>query len=104
MRDHSVRKGQTRRMPALHGGGMGTPSAKGRATKIGKVGRGLTYQRVPNQDSYPELNALLQREPMEDITHVGRYMYMVKITITTLTASQGGGISARTLQLWHALV
>jgi len=36
---------------------------------------------------------------MEDITHVGRYMYMVKITITTLTASQGGGISARTLAL-----
>ena len=37
----------------------GAPNAKGRATKVSKVGRGLTYLGVPNEDCYPELNALL---------------------------------------------
>ena len=45
----------------------GAPNAKGRATKVSKVGR-----RVPNEDCYPELNALPQREPMEGIPHIGR--------------------------------
>src|SRR6218665_3178973 len=50
----------------------GAPSAKGRATKVSKVGRGLTCQGVPNEDCYPELNALSQREPVDDIPHIGR--------------------------------
>ena len=48
---------------------MGAPSTKGRATKVSKVGRDLPYYGVPNKDCYPELNALPQREPMEDIPH-----------------------------------
>ena len=45
----------------------GAPNAKGRATKVSKVSRG-----VPNEDCYPELNALPQGEPMEDIPHICR--------------------------------
>src|SRR6218665_3239983 len=51
---------------------MGAPSAKERATKVSKVGWGLPYYGVPNEDCYPELNALPQRKPMEDIPHIGR--------------------------------
>ena len=36
----------------------GGPSAKGRATKVSKVGRGLPYYGVTNEDCYPELNAV----------------------------------------------
>jgi len=59
MEDHSIPKGQLLEGPALHGGGTGkwdmkeallsraevagTPSAKGRTTKVSKVGRGLAY-------------------------------------------------------------
>ena len=52
----------------------GTSNAKGRATKVSKVSRGLAYLGIPNYDSNPELNALPQRKPMEDIKHIGRYM------------------------------
>src|SRR6218665_2453468 len=87
MGDHSIPKGHHGEGPALHDGGAskwdmkeallnrakvaGAPSAKGRATKVSKVGRGLPYSGVPNEDCYPELNALPQREPMEDIPRIG---------------------------------
>jgi len=60
--DHSI----PRKSSALHGGGAskwnmkessegvaGTPSAKRKATKVNKVGRGLTYYGLSNYDSYP---------------------------------------------------
>src|SRR6218665_1915046 len=59
MGDHSIPKGQPQRRPALHDGGAskwdmkeallsrakvtGAPSAKGRATKVSKVGRPLPF-------------------------------------------------------------
>src|SRR6218665_2579749 len=54
---------------------MGAPSAKERATKVSKVGWGLPYYGVPNEDCYSELNALPQRKPMEDIPHIGRNVF-----------------------------
>jgi len=61
MGDHSIPKANHGEGPALHGGGAskwemkeallsraevaGTPGAKGRATKVNKVDRGLTYRK-----------------------------------------------------------
>ena len=47
----------------------GTPSPKGRPTKLKEVGKDLAYEGVPMQYSHHELNALHQREIMEDILH-----------------------------------
>ena len=74
----------------------GAPSAKGRATKDSKVGRGLTYQGVPNEDCYPELNALSQREPVGDIPHIGRNV--VKFRYPT---NQAGGRAQNAVQAVH---
>ena len=61
MGDHSIPKANHGEGPVLHGGGAskwemkeallsraevaGTPGVKGRATKVNKVGRGLTYRK-----------------------------------------------------------
>src|SRR6218665_608706 len=89
MGDHSIPKANHGKGPALHGGGASkwdmkeallsrtkvacAPSGK-RATKVGRGDRGLTYQGGPKQDSYPELDALAEGEPMENNPHIGRNM------------------------------
>ena len=53
----------------------GTPSGKGRATKVGKVGRGLIYYRE-YQTRTATLNSMryLKGSQWRDILHIGRNM------------------------------
>src|SRR6218665_541579 len=72
----------------------GALSAKGRATKVSKVGRGLPYEGVPNEDCYPELNALPQREPIEDIPHIGRNVVKFRYPINLAGSRAQNAIQA----------